>query len=409
MTHVDSGTTDQQRSSSSRTPPGEEQGDVRSAAPHSPRSRVLAFLRERGVQVDRWILAGMLLSLFLGMTGGTWDAGWHVTFLRETFWSPPHILLYAATAGSMFLGLAAVLVARLQRRPIPLGFAIVALGAFIVIEAAPLDEFWHRTFGRDVDVWSFPHLVALAGGMAISIGCVLALEADRRRFPGSGFLHKLVMVLFISVLLWATMFSLNWYTLVLATLRESVKYPILAALVASPALVFATARVGRWGATASAAIYMLYVALAHGVMALFGMAHLPFPPVLLLPAIVIDVVYWRLPTNGWRRAAMTGAFFAPFFFLAEALSLKLYPHPPMQDFPTDALALSYYLEAVARPWDLAHVAVSLPIAMVVGALSAQLGAWLGEIQGLFFDADRLFKRARRPSVGHPAAVGRGRG
>ena len=41
------------------------------------------------------------------------------------------------------------------------------------------------------------------------------------------------MALFLSVLLWATMFCLNWYTLVLAPFRESVKYPILASMVAT--------------------------------------------------------------------------------------------------------------------------------------------------------------------------------
>jgi hypothetical protein len=87
-----------------------------------------------------------------------------------------------------------------------------------------------------------------------------------------------------------------------------------------------------------------------------------------------------VPSTGWRRAALTGAFFAPLFYLAEAVSLAWYPHEQIKGVPTDRLALSYYLEALSRPWDLAHVAVALPIAMAVGAISAQLGAWLGEIR-----------------------------
>ena len=335
-------------------------------------------------RAQRRIVAGVLFCAFMGMVGGTWDAGWHVTFLRETFWTPPHLLLYSATAGSMLLGLLAVWNARVHRQAVPLGLALVALGAFVVIEAAPLDELWHRTFGKDVDVWSFPHLVALAGGMAISIGAVMAVDFDRRRYSGSTLGHRLVMALFVAVLLWATMFALNWYTLVLATLRDSVKYPILAALVATPALIFATARIGRGGATAAAAIYMAYIAAAHSLMHVAGMALLPFPPILIVPAIGVDLVYWALPCRGWRRAALTGAYFAPLFFAAEAASLTWYPHPPMQGYPTDRLALSYYLEAIGRPWDFPHIVVSLPIAMVIGAVSAQLGGWLGELR-----ADRL--------------------
>jgi hypothetical protein len=221
--------------------------------------------------------------------------------------------------------------------------------------------------------------------MAISVGSVMTVDAERRRFVGRDLGHRVVMALFVSVLLWATMFSLNWYTLVLAPFRESMKYPILASLVATPALVFATARIGRGGATASSAIYMVYTAVAHGTMHLFGMALLPFPPLLIVPAIAIDLVYWSLPCNGWRRAALAGAFFAPLFYLAEAASLAWYPHEQLKGIPTDRLALSYYYETLSRPWDVAHVAVALPIAMLVGAVSAQLGAWLGEIQSTTVD------------------------
>jgi hypothetical protein len=345
------------------------------------------------VATERRLIGGLLICAILGMVGGTWDAGWHVSFLRETFFTPPHLLLYTATAGAMFLGLAGLVLGRLRTGLVPLAFAIIAAGGFVVIEAAPLDEFWHRTFGKDVDVWSFPHLVALAGGMSISIGSVLAVDFDRKRLKGSDLGHRAVMATFISVLLWATMFALNWYTLVLATLRDSVKYPILASLIVTPALVFATARIGRGGATAAAAIYMGYIIAFHQLMHAFGMALLPFPPVVIVAAIAIDLVYWSVRATGWRRAAMTGAFFAPCFFIAEAASLTWYPHPPMQGVPTDALALSYYLEVLARPWDLPHVLVSLPVATAVGALSAQFGAWLGAIHTERLDGRNRFVRS----------------
>ena len=40
----------------------------------------------------------LTLASLLGVIGGTWDAAWHVTLLRETFWTPPHMLLYGGTA-----------------------------------------------------------------------------------------------------------------------------------------------------------------------------------------------------------------------------------------------------------------------------------------------------------------------
>lgn len=45
----------------------------------------------RHLSSEMVMLGGVLLFLI----GGTWDVSWHIVAGRETFWSPPHLVLYA--------------------------------------------------------------------------------------------------------------------------------------------------------------------------------------------------------------------------------------------------------------------------------------------------------------------------
>jgi hypothetical protein len=345
---------------------------------------------EAGPWAQRVLLGVLLAASVIGMIGGTWDAAWHVTLKRETFWTPPHLLLYGGT-GLAFAASAAALLGTLRfgwgmpgptirlRRALPLGFALVAFGAAIIIGAAPVDDFWHRTFGRDVDVWSFPHLLALAGGCVLNVGAVMVVSADARRFAGRTLGHRAAMATCLTVILWAAMFSLNWYTLVLAIFRDSVKYPMLAALVGTPALLIASMALGRGGATLVAGIYTAYTVAAHLLLVRLGFAQLPFPPALIVPAVAVDMLLWAGTTRApdVRRALAAAAAFAPTFYLAEAASLAWLPHVPLQGPPTTPAAIGYLSEVAARPWDLPHILAALPFAIAVAVVAGLAGWWVG--------------------------------
>jgi hypothetical protein len=70
---------------------------------------------------------------------------------------------------------------------------------------------------------------------------------------------------------------------------------------------------------------------------------------------------------------------APSFYLAEAMSLAWLPHPPLRGMPVGEQALAYFEEAVARPWDVAHVAWALPFAVGAAVLSGLLGGWFARV------------------------------
>ena len=113
-----------------------------------------------------------------------WDEAWHTDIGRDTFWAPPHLLLYGAIAivglSVAGWGIAQLVAARSLRiavsnRPL-LAAGAGALGALV---AAPLDGLWHEAYGRDAVLWSPPHMLAVFGAIAMVFGVLAGLPADR--------------------------------------------------------------------------------------------------------------------------------------------------------------------------------------------------------------------------------------
>lgn len=129
-----------------------------------------------------------IAALFTAVAAGTWDAWWHGALGRETFWSPPHLLLYAAVIAAVCAGWYRWRQTRdrLWRR---LAFVLL-----LVPLSAPFDELWHRTFGIEsavgpLIIWSPPHLVligAIVAALLLTLP-VLARDPDRdaRRLFGA--------------------------------------------------------------------------------------------------------------------------------------------------------------------------------------------------------------------------------
>lgn len=121
----------------------------------------------------RTALWGLLAAKFVGAWGLTWDIQWHVTIGRDTFWIPPHIMIYSSVAVGVILSWGVLAHARLRGLASTRGFRLAAWGLAIVVLAAPIDDLWHRLFGIDVTLWSPPHLLGLFGSAVSTLGCLL--------------------------------------------------------------------------------------------------------------------------------------------------------------------------------------------------------------------------------------------
>jgi hypothetical protein len=140
-------------------------------------------------RVALWIMLGGKL---LGAWGLTWDIQWHLLIGRDSFWIPPHLMMYGGiTAGLLAaFGVLALDTAAARRSARPRGaftvlgvtstrgMHLAAWGLALVVLAAPIDDLWHRLFGLDVTLWSPPHLLGLLGSAINTLGAlVIATEA----------------------------------------------------------------------------------------------------------------------------------------------------------------------------------------------------------------------------------------
>jgi len=140
-------------------------------------------------------------ALFTAVMAGTWDAWWHGALGRESFFSPPHILLYLSVFVAISFGVYGWYKTKekLWKR---LAFILA-----IVPFSAPFDEIWHRVFGIEsvsspLIVWSPPH-VALILSIVGSLVMLLPILKDdkdaiaQRLFGGLAFASIFSLLLFL--------------------------------------------------------------------------------------------------------------------------------------------------------------------------------------------------------------------
>ncbi len=97
-------------------------------------------------------------ALFSAVLAGTWDVWWHGALGRESFWSPPHLLLYASVIVAIGTGFYGWWKAKER------SWKWLAIVLFLIPASAPFDEIWHRVFGVEpvnspLIIWSPPHVI----------------------------------------------------------------------------------------------------------------------------------------------------------------------------------------------------------------------------------------------------------
>lgn len=287
---------------------------------------------------------GLFASLLLRV-GGVWDIAWHHTRGRDTFWSPPHLVLYCGVGVMGLVCLAVVMRTIVGRRAgpsgdstmvklwglrAPRGLALAGAGALGAVLSAPFDEAWQRLFGIDVTVWSPPHLFAIGAAGAMRLGLLVAL-VDEMALTGHTIprvrrcLSWRAVTLAEGVLL--VLFSIFQGNLLLALGTHEVRavsrapglYPMLASLAVPVVLVAAVRTLGRLGAATMIGLLLLafQALLRAGLRTADFVLPPPWPlwPLYVVPAAVMDGWAWlvrRRPQAVWHDAA-AGLLFAAGF------------------------------------------------------------------------------------------------
>jgi hypothetical protein len=307
-------------------------------------------------------LALALGAGWFGFPGLLWDVAWHRTIGRDTFFSPPHLLMYGAVAVNGLVSAGAVVWGR-RRYGAPGGFLLGAVGFLFAVGGAALDEWWHVNVGKDVNLWSPPHLVGLAGTALIVLGLIFAL-AGHTRFgcrPGA-WAPRLILVFCFADLVHKGMVTLDHYTLD-PWGRTPDFYPFLLALLLPAILVTAVRALGPGAATATIVVFAVQHVLILLVLLGFGMRIPTFTPIPLVPALAVDLMIYAfpIPRTSPLAALLAGVVFSIVVYVWEAVWMAW---------------------VVGRPWELGRVAAAFPGVM----LTAIGSAWVGWVVGTLLAA-----------------------
>ena len=136
------------------------------------------------------------LGILLVTVGGSWDITNHLLSKPETFFSPPHALMYAGVAISL-IGVVLTFVGwkNLQqfRDSYFLSLKIKLIGIGLLTGAGPLDFVWHSYFGLD-GLLSPPHFTLIVGMFLCSVGGLIGISRYLK-FNDSKSISKFLLIL----------------------------------------------------------------------------------------------------------------------------------------------------------------------------------------------------------------------
>jgi hypothetical protein len=365
-----------------------------------------------------WPLYAVLFSSVSIVVGLIWDISWHRTIGRDTFWSPPHLLeqIAAAAAGLScgWLVLKTTVAGSEHDRARsvsvwgfrgPLGAWMCIWGAIMMVTSAPFDDWWHNAYGLDVEIISPPHMVLASGMAAIQVGAMLmalaiqnrASEAESRRL---GVLYSVsagVMVTgFATVIMEYASFPNH--------MHGSTFYRVTA--LGIPAVLVATSRASRlrWPATTTAVVYTALMLGMIWTLQLFPAQPLlapifnpvtrmvppPFPMLLIVPALAIDLLIRRIRGPDWWLALAVGVTFVAVLLAVQWYFAEFLLSPAARNFFFAADQWDYNQRLgdwQYRYWNLDRDAMGVPssvrlarglgIAMLTAVVSARIGLWCG--------------------------------
>jgi hypothetical protein len=135
------------------------------------------------------------IGVALQISGSNWDIIWHGIGNVESFFTPPHSVIYSGVAlaiGSITLGIILFSVLEHKKgsnsislfyflRPsiMPFSLKLAVIGSLLQLTAGPFDFWWHNQFGFD-GLLSPPHSVLAIGMLMVALGALIGIYASKR-------------------------------------------------------------------------------------------------------------------------------------------------------------------------------------------------------------------------------------
>jgi hypothetical protein len=281
-----------------------------------------------------WCAAAAVTSAYIG---GYWDISWHRSIGRDTFWSPPHLAIYACGVlgglASAYLIFATTFGKRAPLKNVsvriwglsgPIGAFICAWGGVAMLTSAPFDDWWHNAYGLDVKIISPPHMVLAAGFFAINFGTVMLLLAFLNRAADANWRRLQRLFLYVGGMAVCESLLLKLEYISRPHMHTASFYTIVILGTLGIIVSLGVASRHRWGCTILTSVYTAFGVAFLWILPLFearpklGPVYNPvthfipweFPLLLVIPAVVADLVLQR--TTTWRpliRGPVVGLVF----------------------------------------------------------------------------------------------------
>lgn len=269
-----------------------------------------------------YLLAGVGALLQIG--SGQWDVTWHSLSEPETFFTPPHTILYAGVVLSLSMGILA-LVLRVRHSVETkfvrfLQFALI--GSLLQVFSGGFDSWWHTNFGFD-GLLSPPHVVLVSGMIVNAFAGAVGL-AKMSYMVKPELMMKTASVISFTALWMSSVGMVMLFTLpfskgdyfdfnpdpTAAIVLASVSLPLIGPLMITlfsrtisipyPATVLTASYIVVNGITTIAAHYAIAPALPYYVLN-------------VLIAIALDFAL-KMELSDRIKAVVTGAIVGPFFY-----------------------------------------------------------------------------------------------
>jgi hypothetical protein len=354
------------------------------------------------------------------VVGGHWDISWHRSIGRDTFWTPAHIAIHLCgvlagiSCGYLILNTTFSPRSLLRECSVwiwgfrgPLGAFIAAWGGIAMITSAPFDNWWHDAYGLDVKIISPPHMVLAMGVLSVQLGSLILILGQMNRATGPLKKHLQAMFLYVGgmTLVCLTMVQME---ITMRIVMHTAHFYFVVSLVA-PLVMAGVGRASnfKWGATAVAGVYTVFLFLMGRILPLFPaepklgpvyhqvtqFTPPEFPLLLIVPAFVLDVIWQR--TERWNtllRALVSGPVFVAVFAAVQWPWADFLASPAARNWLFGSNYFGYYVSANSifkrfgfvpteqGPEFWRQFGVALLTATITCALGMGWGSWMRRIR-----------------------------
>jgi hypothetical protein len=295
----------------------------------------------------------------------SWDDAWHTDLGRDSAWIPPHLLLYGSVAvvGLIVVGWGLRVLVRVRSVRLLLrqrALLVAGAGGLATLAAAPVDGWWHATFGRDAVLWSPPHMLVIFASAALVSGVLAGLGPSGRPASGWRWAGAGVRTALGGLLLGDLVASVIEYDTDVPKFSPVYYLPVLLAAALTATVLARRLVDGRAPVTAVVAVYVLLRLATTGVLALLDRST-PVLPIAALGLVLADLP-WRGRLTRYAAAAAGVSILA---WVASAARAATEPAGAIAVVAVPVLAVAAIAVLIGLRWG-RPVAAALAVALVAG-------------------------------------------